>query len=60
MRKGNKILCPYCNAVSYTLTQFYAHLKSCKERKKWKHKRPVWETDLQGGEKNENDKRKSD
>ena len=49
-RKRSKLFCPHCNAVSYTLTQFYAHLKSCKAGKKWMLNKLCWETKLQGGE----------
>ena len=48
-RKKSKIFCPYCNAVTYTLTQYYAHLKSCEAGKKWELKKLCWETKLQGG-----------
>ena len=39
----SKIFCPYCNAVSYTLTQYYAHLKTCEAGKKWSRNKKCWE-----------------
>ena len=56
MKKGMvfpkpKAVCPYCNAEFWGLTRFYAHLKTCKARKKWRDNRPPWETYLQGSHK---------
>jgi len=50
MRKSRrKIACPFCNEKFWSLAQFYAHIRVCEERKKWKYKSKCWEIDLQGG-----------
>jgi len=46
-----KIICPFCKEKFYSLQRFYAHIRVCEKRKKWKYKKPCWETDLQGGSK---------
>jgi len=48
-----KIICPFCEERFWSLAQFYAHLRVCEKRKKWKDKRPCWETNLQGCKKKE-------
>ncbi len=41
------------------MTQFYAHMENCEERKKWENEKPCWETKLQGC-KTENKSRKKE
>ena len=50
-RYQRKIICPFCKDEFWSLAQFYAHIRVCEERRKWKYKRPCWETELQGGKK---------
>ena len=50
-RYQRKITCPFCQEEFWSLARFYAHIRVCEKRKKWKWKRPCWETKLQGGEK---------
>jgi len=46
-----KIICPFCEERFWSLARFYAHLRVCEAKKKWKNKRPCWETNLQGSKK---------
>jgi len=59
MRRGRSITCSFCNNKFYSLTQFYAHMENCEERKKWENEKPCWETKLQGC-KTENKSRKKE